>query len=285
MSKVSTQHANYRRVAAAIRYLVATRESQPRLRDVASHVGISEFHLQRVFSEWAGVSPKKFLQFLNKEHAKAQLRNAPVLEAALSSGLSGGGRLHDLMIRCEGVTPGEYRAMGAGLEIRWGVHSSPFGYCFLAMTSRGICQLAFMDDAEQARDQLAGLAARWPNAGFVHDAHATAERMAQVFAPAAAGSSRLDLLLKGSAFQLQVWEALLRIPAGQLVSYQQLADSLGRPTAVRAVASAVARNEVAYLIPCHRVIRSSGALSGYRWGDERKAALIGYEQGHLQGTA
>jgi len=265
----------YARIARAIRYLETHRLEQPGLAELGAQVGFSESHLQREFSAWAGVSPKQFLQYLTKENAKRRLRDESVMQAALGSGLSGSGRLHDLMINCEGMTPGEYRARGRGLIIHYGMHSTPFGECLLATTERGVCKLAFFDTDAQ-RDEIENeLRDEWAAAVIEHDQDATAGIARQVFDPCAPGSLRL--LLRGSPFQLRVWEALLSIPEGRLASYQQVATRVERPSAVRAVASAIARNDIGYLIPCHRVIRGTGEFGQYRWGSERKQALIGWE--------
>jgi AraC family transcriptional regulator of adaptative response/methylated-DNA-[protein]-cysteine methyltransferase len=274
-STVTHSGRAYERIARAIHYLDTHRREQPGLAELGAHLGLSESHLQREFSAWAGVSPKQFLQYLTKESAKRRLRDESVMQAALESGLSGSGRLHDLMINCEGMTPGEYRARGRGLVIRYGIHPSPFGDCFLAMTERGVCKLAFVD-AEVQRDEVKrSLHNEWEAAVIECDQDATAHIARQVFDPAATGSLRL--LLRGSSFQLRAWEALLSIPEGRLASYQQVAILVDRPSAIRSVASAIARNDIGYLIPCHRVIRSTGEFGQYRWGSERKQALIGWE--------
>lgn len=270
------RHA-YAVVAAAIRYLDAHRGEQPSLADIARHVGLSEFHLQRLFSAWVGVSPKQYLQFLTKESAKQRLRSGPVLDAALATGLSGSGRLHDLMVNCEGMTPGEYRQGGKGVTIRYGVHDSPFGHCLLASTERGICKLAFFDDETQRATLEQELHDEWPAASIVRDDDATEKLLPQVFPRNGPRSKPLKLLLHGSAFQLKVWEALLAIPEGEIRSYQGVADDIGMPTATRAVASAIARNHIGYLVPCHRVIRAGGEFSNYRWGGTRKKAMIAWE--------
>jgi AraC family transcriptional regulator of adaptative response/methylated-DNA-[protein]-cysteine methyltransferase len=268
MTTTST-HPHFELVARAIGE-IASGDDLP-LADLAARLGVSEFHLQRVFSEWAGVSPKRFAQFISKERALAALRHEnDVLSASLSAGLSSPGRLHDLLVTCEGVTPGEVRALGAGLRIRYGTHRTPLGDAFIGMTERGVCHLRFVDDREEA---LAALRAEWPEATLVEDeegARAKLDSLAALRAP-------IRLWLRGTNFQIKVWEALLRVPEGELVSYSHLAQATGMPRAVRAVASAVAANPVAWLVPCHRVIRSSGVLGQYRWGPERKAALIGWE--------
>jgi AraC family transcriptional regulator of adaptative response/methylated-DNA-[protein]-cysteine methyltransferase len=277
LPRTSPDGRAYATVAAAIRYLHRHAGEQPALAAVARHVGLSEFHLQRVFGDWAGISPKRFLQFLTKEHAKAALRaSAGVLEASYAAGLSGPGRLHDLFVACEAVTPGEVRALGQRLVIDCGFAATPFGDALIGWTSRGVCHLRFADAGEQPA--LAELSSEWPHATMRHDDAHAARIAGRIFAsiPAQHGAP-LRVLLKGTNFQVQVWEALLRIPEGALATYGELARVLGRPEAARAVAGAVARNPVACLIPCHRVIRETGVLSGYRWGVERKAALLAHE--------
>lgn len=279
MTGMDRRHAetsrSYERIARAIHYLAAHRLEQPSLAELGAHVGLSESHLQREFRRWAGVSPKQFLRYLTKEDAKRRLRDEPVLEAALSCGLSGSGRLHDLLISCEGVTPGEYRTGGAGLRIACGVHPSPFGGCLIAATERGVCKLAFFDTATERAALETELRDEWRAATIVEDAEATGVIARQVFDPRASGNLRV--LLRGSPFQLRVWEALLSVPEGRLASYGEVAELIGRPSSVRSVASAIARNEIAYLIPCHRVIRSNGDFGQYRWGPDRKRAIIGWE--------
>jgi AraC family transcriptional regulator of adaptative response/methylated-DNA-[protein]-cysteine methyltransferase len=265
----SDHHPHYRLVARAIAALAAG--ADPSLAELSGRLGVSEFHLQRVFGEWAGVSPKRFMQFISKERALAALRSEnDVLSATLSAGLSSPGRLHDLMVSCEAVTPGEARALGAGLRIRYGTHATALGPAFVGLTDRGICHLRFVDEAS---DPLAELRDEWQEAALVADSLAAREALDALARPRAP----MRLWLKGTNFQIKVWEALLRVPEGGLVSYTRLATAAGMPTAVRAVASAVAANPVAWLVPCHRVIRSSGVLGQYRWGSERKAALIGWE--------
>lgn len=281
--KIDSQHASYQQVARAIGYLVEHQHGQPSLADLAAAVGLSEFHLQRSFSRWAGVSPKQFLQFLTKEHAKQLLQDNSVLESSLASGLSGSSRLHDLLVKWEGVTPGEIRKAGKGLEIHYGIHSTPFGYCLLAQSQRGICKLAFFDEEPQMLTLIDELNADWARAEIIEDHTAGVEVCAQIFAPFdqardTSSVTTIHLLLQGSPFKLQVWEALLRVPPSSVCAYQHIAEAMNRPSAARAVASAIANNRIAYLIPCHRVIRSTGALSEYRWGQTRKAAIIAREQ-------
>lgn len=262
-------HPHYDLVARAIVELTCGDEMS--LAVLAERLDVSEFHLQRVFSDWAGVSPKRFLQFISKKRALEALRSErDVLSASLSAGLSSPGRLHDLLVTCEGVTPGEARTLGAGVQIRHGRHQTALGDAFIGLTKRGICHLRFISGDT---DPVAELRAEWPEATLIEDAGAARGRLESLAAPRAP----IRLWLKGTNFQIKVWEALLRVPEGDLVSYSHLASAAGMPTAVRAVASAVAANPVAWLVPCHRVIRSSGVLGQYRWGPERKAALIGWE--------
>jgi AraC family transcriptional regulator of adaptative response/methylated-DNA-[protein]-cysteine methyltransferase len=267
----------YEAVARAIAFIRAHAARQPELAEVAAAAHLSEFHLQRLFSAWAGLSPKRFLQYLTKEHARAALRaSAGVLDAALDAGLSGPGRLHDLMVSCEALTPGEIRALGAGVELRHGIAATPLGEALFGWTPRGLCHLSFVDDDAAAK--LTVLRADWPAADFVRDDAGAAELATRVF-PATPAPGRLHLLLKGTNFQIKVWEALLKIPPSSLVSYGRLAGHLGMPRAARAVGSAVAANSIAWLIPCHRVIRDDGSCSNYRWGVDRKLALHAWELG------
>jgi len=269
----------YDAVAQAIAFIRANAARQPSLAEIAAAAQLSEFHLQRLFSAWAGLSPKRFLQYLTKEHAREALRSsAGVLDAALDAGLSGPGRLHDLMVSCEALTPGEIRAQGAGVELHHGYAATPLGEALFGWTARGVCHLAFCD-ADRAA-QLDTLQRLWPAADFLRDDAAAAALAARVF-PAAPAPGKLHLLLRGTNFQIKVWEALLKIPPASLLSYGQLAAHLGMPRAARAVGSAVAANSIAYLIPCHRVIRDDGSNSNYRWGIERKLALRAWEAGRL----
>ncbi len=276
------QARHYAVVAAAIDYIRQHAARQPVLDEIAAAVHMSPFHFQRLFSAWAGVSPKRFLQYLTKEHAKRELagmgaRTPDMLAVAAQVGLSSGSRLHDLMVSCEAMSPGEIKAGGAGLEIAYGMGPSPFGTALIAWTGRGICHLAFCSGDEAAR--LAELKAAWPQAGFVQrEATALLDR---VFS-SPANDAPLRLLLRGTNFQIKVWEALIRIEPGHLRSYGELARQAAAPRAQRAVGSALAANTIAYLIPCHRVIRESGEPGNYRWGTERKLALQGWEAARTQ---
>lgn len=279
---LAEQSRHFAIVARAIAYLRATAPQQPTLEQVAAAVHLSPFHLQRLFSEWAGVSPKRFLQYLTKEHAKRELTRAgDVLTVADRVGLSSGSRLHDLMISCEALTPGEIKAGGAGLSIGHGFAPSPFGPALVGWTGRGICHLAFSNGDEPAL--LAELAGLWPRATLHRDDAQAAERLSRMF-PGTAPATPLHLLLRGTNFQIKVWEALLRCPPGQILSYGQLASRAGVPRAPRAVGSALAANTIGFLIPCHRVIRDSGEVSHYRWGSERKLAMLGWEAALTGGT-
>lgn len=274
---LDNQQHQYEVVAKVIAYLRAHAHAQPSLKELAEKVGLSEFHLQRIFTEWAGVSPKRFLQSVTKEHAKQALRDsADVLSAALISGLSGSGRLHDLMVSCEAMTPGEIRMQGEGLEIRFGFGLTPFGNAIMGWTSRGVCYFEFYDvDSDSKQAELKAL---WPGASLIADSLGAAELVAKIF-PKVPSRGQLHVVLQGTNFQIKVWEALLRVQPGQLVSYGNLADMAGYPNASRAVGSALAANTVGFLIPCHRVIRESGEMSCYRWGVNRKVALLAWESG------
>jgi len=270
---------DYQRVAQAIRFIEANAGRQPELGEVAAAVGLSEYHFQRLFTRWAGISPKRFLQFLTKENAKQLLAGSTnVLEAAYAAGLSSPGRLHDLFIKYEAVTPGEYRARGRGMRIAYGYHPTPFGECLLALTGRGICYLAFVDgDRQAALDQFRQ---EWSNASLQEDPERTRPVVAHIFDPQP--GSTLTLHLRGTNFQLKVWEALLRLPPEALTTYGQLAGRVGNRRAAQAVGNAVAHNPVAYLIPCHRVLQKSGAIGGYRYGTIRKQAILGWESGRAE---
>jgi len=270
-----TDTADYQRIATAITYLQTHFRDQPALDEIAAHVSVSPFHFQRMFTAWAGVSPKKFSQYLSLDYAKGLLReNASLLEAALETGLSGTGRLHDLFVGIEAMTPGEYKNGGAGLAVDYSFAPSPFGEVLVASTDKGICHMAFVEDRAAA---LSALAAHFPAAGLRARTTAAHQTVRRVFAGVADDLPAIKLHLRGTEFQLKVWEALLRIPQGCLATYGGLARQVGRPAAARAVGTAIGANPVAYLIPCHRVIQGSGHIGGYMWGPSRKAALIGWE--------
>ena len=270
---------DYARIEQAIRYIEANAQRQPDLNELAAQVGLSEYHFQRLFTRWAGISPKRFLQFLTREQAKARLaRSGNLLEATYAAGLSGPGRLHDLFVQTEAVTPGEYKSKGAGVEIAYGFHPSPFGECLLAITGRGVCFLAFVeDDRSSALEQLK---LNWPKAQLSEAPARTAAVVEQIFAPGSAAP--IPVHLRGTNFQIKVWEALLRIPPGDLTTYQSLAEQVHSPGAARAVGNAVAHNPLAYLIPCHRVLQKTGHFGNYRYGPARKKAILGWEMARAE---
>ena len=282
----SEQTEDYERIAKAIAFIRDNARQQPALEQIASHVGLSPWHFQREFTSWAGVSPKRFLDFLTVQHAKDLLdKSASVLDAALDLGLSGPGRLHDQFISIEAVTPGQYKRFGNGMDIRYGVHPCPFGLMFLAMTGKGICELAFGTE-EVLEKEAEDLVKRWPAAQIIHDPQCTAPAAGRLFSRGVrergGQNTNFQLFVKGTNFQVNVWRALLRIPEGSLISYKQLAQITGNPAAVRATASAVGANPVSYLVPCHRVLRSSGELGGYHWGLERKQAMIAWDSARAE---
>lgn len=265
----------YQTITLALNWLHLHADQHPSLAVFAAHIGLSEFHLQKLFARWAGVSPKRFLQHLAREKALAALRAGDdVLGASIAAGLSGPGRLHDLMVSCEAATPGELKSGGAGLLIVWGVAATPFGSALMAQSPRGLVKLAFADGNEEKL--LAELKHDWPAAEFSHDEKAAAQLAARIFS-AYQQPEPVHLFIKGTQFQLKVWEALLRVPEGRLTSYGELAASIAMPRASRAVGTAVGANPIALLIPCHRVIRGNGVLGNYRWGEMRKQMLVGLE--------
>jgi AraC family transcriptional regulator of adaptative response/methylated-DNA-[protein]-cysteine methyltransferase len=275
--------SDYDRVAQAIHFIEQNYRRQPTLDEVARSVYLSEFHFQRLFRRWVGISPKRFLQFLTIEHAKRRLDECrSVLDATYDAGLSSPGRLHDLFVTLEAVTPGEYKQKGAGVRISYGFHDTPFGTALLGATERGLCCLAFVDEGGEG-GAIDELRERWPLSDLDEDARKTAELARRIFAPQQRDDRPIPLFVQGTNHQVRVWEALLRVPAGALVSYEQLAAAAGKPEAIRAVAGAVARNQVAFVIPCHRVIRKLGAFGGYRWGSERKRAMLGWEAARVLG--
>jgi len=266
---------HYQLIADALHWMVKNQQSQPNLAELAQHVGLSPPYLQRLFQEWAGVSPKQFLKYLTKAQAMERLRQGQtVLDSAISSGLSGPGRLHDLLITTEAMTPGEAKRKGGGVAMNFGYGATPFGEALLAWTERGLCFLGFCEEGGK-RHIWEQLNQQWPDAILSEDAEATRIKLAEIFTEKE--HQKLKIWLRGSPFQLHVWEALLSLPAGTHCTYGQLAAFTGRPGASRATGSAIGRNPVSWLIPCHRVINSLGTLGGYRWGLNTKQAMIGYE--------
>jgi len=269
---------DYARIEQVIYYLEKNASRQPSLSEIAEHIHLSEYHFQRLFTRWVGISPKRFLQFITKEHAKQLLaESTSILEAAYQVGLSSPGRLHDLFITWEAVTPGEYKLRGEGLTISYGFHPTPFGEILLGSTERGICNLSFVMPSGRSV-ALEVIRKNWPKARLVENPSITEPLVAGIFRSSFHNADHpLHLYLNGSNFQLKVWEALLRIPSGNVVSYRDIAVYLGEPNASRAVGNALARNPVAVLIPCHRVIHSLGEFGNYHYGEARKVALLGWE--------
>jgi AraC family transcriptional regulator, regulatory protein of adaptative response / methylated-DNA-[protein]-cysteine methyltransferase len=267
---------NYNRIAEAIDYIKSNFKDQPSLEQVAAYVHLSPFHFQRLFNEWAGTSPKKFLQYISLEHAKKLLKeqHSKIADIAYETGLSGTSRLHDLFINIEGMTPAEYKNGGQNLQINYSFAESPFGNIIVASTTKGICYMAFNEDEQVA---LADLQARFPQAGFNRKLDLLQQNALFIFQNDWSKLNQVRLHLKGTDFQLKVWETLLKIPMGQLSTYGTIAEKILQPNASRAVGTAIGSNPVAFLIPCHRVIQSTGIFGGYMWGNTRKAAIIGWE--------
>jgi len=266
---------NYQRIAQAIDYLKENFKSQPGLDEVAEKVHLSPSRFQRLFTEWAGTSPKKFLQYISVEHAKKVLKaEATLFDTAFETGLSSTSRLHDLFVRIEGMTPAEYKNGGKGLPVNYSFADSPFGSLLVASTSKGICHMAFEDHEEKA---LKDLQQKFPNATFQRKLDLMQQNALFLFQSDWSRLQEIKLHLRGTDFQLKVWESLLKIPMGRLSTYGDIAKKIGAPKASRAVGTAIGSNPVAYLIPCHRVIQSTGYIGGYRWGNTRKTAIIGWE--------
>lgn len=275
------QELNYERIAAAIRFIKENRQEQPRLETIAGHVHMSPAHFQRMFQEWAGISPKNFLQYLNVEYAKRILKqtHASLFDTACEVGLSGTGRLHDLFVNIEGMTPGEYKNGGQALRINYSFAETPFGQVMVASTDKGICHLAFVDEGEE--EALGSLKQLFPNAAYTQCPDRKQEDALSVFNRDWSKPDEIKLHLKGTSFQLKVWETLLKIPAGGLTTYADLATKSGHEGACRAVGTAIGRNPVAFLIPCHRVIKATGGIGNYHWGEVRKEAIIGWEAAYF----
>lgn len=279
---MSTQDTmNYERITTAIEYITQHFQSQPKLEEIAQHVHLSPFHFQRLFSEWAGVSPKQFLQYISLQHAKNLLadRQATLFDTAHEMGLSGTSRLHDLFVNMEGMTPGEYKQGGKNLAINYSYAESPFGPILVASTHKGICHMAFAEEEEIA---FAQLKKQFPNAQFRQMVDLIQQNAFYIFTKDWDKLDQVKLHLKGTDFQLKVWEALLKIPLGALSTYGRIAQKIEKPKAARAVGTAIGSNPIAYLIPCHRVIRSTGEFGQYMWGATRKTAIIGWEASRLE---
>lgn len=273
------EEINFNRIAEAISYIKTNFKAQPGLEEIAEKVNLSPFHFQRLFSEWAGTTPKRFLQYISLGYAKEMLKeNHSLFDTALETGLSGTSRLHDLFVNIEGMTPGEYKNGGENLHINYSFAESPFGNIIVASTPKGICHIAFYDDEKLA---LANLQRQFPAAEYQLILDKEQQNALYIFSHDWSKLNQIKLHLKGTDFQLKVWEALLKIPMGKLSTYGSIAKNLQNPNASRAVGTAIGDNPVAFLIPCHRVIQSSGALGGYHWGINRKTAMIGWEAAQI----
>lgn len=274
---------NYLRIEQAIRFLEENFRLQPELDVVAEKVHVSPFHFQRIFTEWAGISPKRFLQFLTVDFLKDRLQETKnLIEAAEVAGLSSQSRVYDLFTTLEAVTPQEYKQRGAGIRIDYGFHPTPFGHCLLGVTERGICWLSFLTPDQDPQSELESLKGHWHNSVFHEDLTLTAVFIRDIF-DQNADKKKLHLFVKGTNFQVKVWEALLRIQSGHVTTYQGIAQGIQNPKALQAVGSAVGSNHIAYLIPCHRVIRKDGILGEYRWSSARKKGIIGWEMARSVG--
>ena len=271
------QEINYKRIAEAIEFFRQNFKNQPGLEEAAEHVHLSPFHFQRMFQEWAGVTPKQFLQYLSVEHAKDILKKtgATLVDAAIETGLSGTGRLYDLFIKVEGMTPGEYKNGGELLQINYSFAESPFGLIIVASTEKGICHMAFADEGRETA--FANLKRVFPNAAYTQLVDSIQQNALFIFGQDWSKLGQIKLHLKGTQFQIKVWETLLKVPIGGLTTYADLAEKAGHAGASRAVGTAVGSNPVAFLIPCHRVIKATGEIGEYHWGSIRKNAIIGWE--------
>ena len=276
MEKNSTEQVNYERIAVAIDYIRGHFKAQPALDEIAAQIHLSPFHFQRLFTEWAGVSPKKFLQYISLEHAKKMLKEnqASLFETAFDTGFSGTSRLHDLFVNIEGMTPGEYKNGGENLSIHYSYAETPFGNVLVGSTAKGICYMAFAADEKSG---FAELQKTFPKAQFQQMTDLIQQNALQIFGHDWSKLEKIKLHLKGTEFQIKVWETLLKIPTGKLATYGMIAQHIEKPTAARAVGTAIGDNPVAFLIPCHRVIQSAGTVGQYHWGSTRKTAIIGWE--------
>lgn len=282
---ISENNINYHRIEKAIRYLEENFQRQPELDEVAEKVHLSPFHFQRLFTEWAGISPKRFLQFLTIDFLKEKLEQSKnIVEAADAAGLSSQSRVYDLFTTLEAVTPQEYKQKGSGIRIEYGIHETPFGDCLIGVTERGICWLSFIGTDEDPRFEVDKMKEHWHNSVFHQDQLLTLGFVHSIFNSKSTNAQRkLHVFVKGTNFQIKVWEALLKIPTGDVTTYQQIAEQIQSPKAMQAVGSAVGSNHIAYLIPCHRVIRKDGILGAYRWSSTRKKSIIGWEMAKASG--
>ncbi|WP_435352777.1 methylated-DNA--[protein]-cysteine S-methyltransferase [Emticicia sp. SJ17W-69] len=272
---------DYRRIEKAIQFIEENFQTQPSLKEIADHVALSEFHFNRLFSKWAGTSPQRFMRFLTKEFAKEKLsESSNLLEATFESGLSSSSRLHDLFVTYEAMTPAEFKSKGAGLTIHYGIHESPFGDCLIAITERGITDFRFFENEDKDLI-IKELQQDFEKAKLIFDNNFTKPFIEQIFYETQNANQPITLLMRGTNFQIKVWEALLKIPFGQMVSYETIANAIGKPTAQRAVGTAIGSNRLGFIIPCHRVLQKVGGIGGYRWGITRKKAILGWEMAHL----
>jgi AraC family transcriptional regulator of adaptative response/methylated-DNA-[protein]-cysteine methyltransferase len=272
-----TQSAeDYSRIEKALIFLEENFQRQPALKEIAESAYLSEYHFQRIFTRWVGISPKRFLQFLTKERAKKLLEESKnLLDVTYESGLSSPGRLHDLFINCEAVTPGEYKNRGEGVTVSYAFHPTPFGECLIGVTAKGICYLAFVMN-DRRKDLIQDLTSKWVKSKLVENVKLTHPFVMRVFSPAK-HDKPLNLYLRGTNFQIKVWEALLRVPEGKVVTYEDIAARIGAPKASRAVGNAVGQNPIPFIIPCHRVIKKMGDFGNYHWGSARKKLILGWE--------
>lgn len=275
----SETNINYQRIEQAIRYLEENFQRQPELEEVAEKVHLSPFHFQRIFTDWAGISPKRFLQFLTVDFLKTKLKESKnIVEAAESAGLSSQSRVYDLFTTLEAVTPQEYKLSGSGIKVEYGFHETPFGTCLIGVTERGICWLSFVAIADEASAEMEKMKEHWHQSIFHQNQSLTDPIIDQIFNRTyIEPKSKINVFVKGTNFQVKVWEALLRLPIGSVTTYQNIAEKIKNPKAMQAVGSAVGSNHIAYLIPCHRVIRKDGILGEYRWSAARKKSIIGWE--------
>jgi AraC family transcriptional regulator of adaptative response/methylated-DNA-[protein]-cysteine methyltransferase len=273
--------ADYDRVRKALAFITERWRDQPSLDEIAERVGVSPSHLHHIFRRWAGITPKAFLQAITLDHARGLLRDsASVLDTAYEVGLSGPSRLHDLFVTHEAMSPGDWKTGGSGLDMQVGYHPSPFGEAIVVATSRGLAGIGFVDDGDRAA-ALADMRGRWPLARFIENQEGTAALARRAFEPEAwRPDAPLRVVLIGSDFEVRVWQTLLRIPLGRATTYSDIASHIGKPTAARAVGAAVGKNPISFVVPCHRVLGRSGALTGYHWGLTRKQAILGWEAGH-----
>ncbi|MFZ6013297.1 MAG: methylated-DNA--[protein]-cysteine S-methyltransferase [Bacteroidota bacterium] len=282
---MTQQAVNFQRIVKAIGFLTENFKSQPHLDDVARMVHVSPFHFQKMFTDWVGISPKKFLQYITVSYLKEKIQETRnMMEAAEVAGLSAQSRVHDLFVSVEGVSAHQFKHAGAGLEIFYGYHASPFGMCFIAVAEKGICTLKFVDE-EKKRNEFQEFSQQWHFARLMHRPDFTQPYIQKIFQPNRVNPEKLHLLVQGTDFQIKVWEALIKVPFGAVSSFQQIADAIGQPNAARSVGTAVGKNSILYLIPCHRIISSNGHMSDYHWGKVRKQAMIGWEISHVTKTS